>query len=513
MKILFLIVLIIISNFKIKYSQAIRYSEYIYNGIYSIRSLLNNLYFSFNKDILILSSNNVNFRLANIESNKFFIELINKNKKLGLDENERIKLYSSKENVLKTKLYWNIIKIIDSLYIIQNEFNQKYIEVYNNNFLQCSNNITFILENKNFILNNSKMFVFSFFKLYEEDNLNKKYLKIIQKEPIDIVIKYIDLKDKSLNRTGIKQIYKDIDNDELKYSVRSILQNIPWIRKIFILMPNEKVKFFKSPEEINEKMIYIKDKDFLGFDCANNPSFSFHLFKMQKFGVSKNFIYMDDDYFIGKPLKKIDFFYYEENEKKVNPYILTSKFYEMNKTDILIKYNELKEKKRLFNAHSGNGFWLQHLSTLKFFIDNYKLHLINTEFTHNALGENIDDLKEIYEEAQKYEFINETLFSIERFILSLVHQVFYNLYQLNIKHKKVNTIPWRYISIEKIKKVKLNKALFVLNTGGNHIPSKRQTKILKKIMEKRFPYQVKYEIIGNKKKFVIKRIRKCFPKS
>lgn len=166
---------------------------------------------------------------------------------------------------------------------------------------------------------------------------------------------------------------------------------------------------------------------------------------------------------------------------------------------------KLKEKKGLFNAHSGKGFWLQHLSTLKFFIDNYKLRLINTEFTHNALGENIDDLKQIYEEAQKYEFINETLFSIERFILSLVHQVFYNLYQLNIKHRKVNTIPWRYISIEKIKKVKLNKALFVLNTGGNHIPSKRQTKILKKIMEKRFPYQVKYEIIGNKKKFVIKR--------
>lgn len=52
---------------------------------------------------------------------------------------------------------------------------------------------------------------------------------------IDIVIKYIDLTDKSLNRIGIKQVYKDQDNQEIKYCIRSILYNLPWIRKIFIL--------------------------------------------------------------------------------------------------------------------------------------------------------------------------------------------------------------------------------------------------------------------------------------
>jgi hypothetical protein len=30
---------------------------------------------------------------------------------------------------------------------------------------------------------------------------------------------------------------------------------------------------------------------------------------MEKFGISKNFIYMEDDYFLGKPLNKTDFFY------------------------------------------------------------------------------------------------------------------------------------------------------------------------------------------------------------
>ena len=45
-------------------------------------------------------------------------------------------------------------------------------------------------------------------------------------------IKYIDLNDEKLNRSGIKLISKDYENGEIKYCVRSILQNIPWIRKI-----------------------------------------------------------------------------------------------------------------------------------------------------------------------------------------------------------------------------------------------------------------------------------------
>ena len=149
-----------------------------------------------------------------------------------------------------------------------------------------------------------------------------------------------------------------------------------------------------------------------------------------------------------------------------------------------------------------------NLATQKFFIDNYNYSLINTGFTHNAIGENINDLKNIFEEAQKYKYINETLFFKERFILSLSHQIFYNLYQLNIKHKKVHSIPWKYITIEKINQIKLDCALFVINTGGNHIPSNRQHKFLKYIMKKRFPLKTKYEIESSKRlnKFLIKNI-------
>ena len=104
-------------------------------------------------------------------------------------------------------------------------------------------------------------------------------------------------------------------------------------------------------------------------------------------------------------------------------------------------------------------------------MEKYNITIINTLFTHNAIAENIDDLKEIFYEIQDYQYINETLFSKERHILTLNQPHFVNLYQLNIKHKKVNSIPYRYIPVEKITQEQLNIELFVINTGENHIPT------------------------------------------
>ena len=335
-------------------------------------------------------------------------------------------------------------------------------------------------------------------KLFEENELNKKKdLQYLQSEQIDIIIKYIDLSDKELKRENIKQSYKDEDNEELRYCLRSILQYIPWVRKIYILMPNEKVKYLKTVDEINEKILYIKDKDLLGFESANIQSFLFNLYKVEKFGVSKNFIYMEDDYFFGKKISKNQFFYYDFNQKKIVPYVISNKFYYINKTDVLNNYYELFKRKETINPHSYEGFRHQIFNTDKFLLEHYNISFIEAKFTHNAIPENIDDLKHIYNESNKYEYNNATLLSKQRDVLSLCHQHLLNLYFLNIKNRKVNFIHTWYIPIEKIKKYNLNKLLFVLNTGGNHKPLRRQYKIQKKIMKKRFPFQSIYEI--NKK--------------
>ena len=398
------------------------------------------------------------------------------------------------------KVRWNLIKVKNdgNKYLIQNAFSGKYIEA-NKNKIQCLNEPILLLNRNDYFEKLNINFIFDILKLFEL-NIQTKYLKHIEEEPIDLIIKYIDLNDKNLTRIGIKQIKKDFDNEELKYSIRSILEYLPWIRRIYLIMPNEKVRFFKPKEEIEDKIIYIKDKDLLGFDSANNPSFLFNLYKMEKFGASKNFIYMDDDYFIGKSLKKIDFFYYDNKSKKVVPYIISNIFYEMNKTFVLNRYDELFQLKDILQPHSSKAFWLQTYSGEKYFIDNYNFPLIYTEFTHNAIPENIDELKEIFKEAQNYEYFNKTIYSKERFILTLTQQHFFNLYQLNIKKKMVHSILWKYIEIENINKNKLDYPLFVINTGGNHIPLLRQNKLQKKMLEKRFPFINKYEYLNNNDK-------------
>ena len=337
--------------------------------------------------------------------------------------------------------------------------------------------------------------IFRVLKLYEYNKiLIERDLKIVEKEPIDVFIKYIDLSDKTLKREGIKQIYKDQDNEELKYSLRSILQYIPWVRKIFIVMPNTKVKFLKPYDEIKEKIIYVNDKDFLGFDTANIFAFSFSLYKMEKFGITKNFIYMEDDYFLGKPFRKSDFFYYDRKEKKIFPYILTSEFSEFNINHSLRVYQSLVKIKDQFKFQGGQMWIFSIVNTGIFFEKKYNMTIINTEISHNARAENLDDLKEMYKSIQSYKYINETLFSKERHILSLNQPYYNNLFQLNIRHRKVNSIAYRYIDITKVTEDLLDIPLFVINTGGDIIPTKEQYNFQKKVMQNRFPIPSKYEI-------------------
>ena len=102
---------------------------------------------------------------------------------------------------------------------------------------------------------------FKLFKLFEEHQIRPIDIEIVNKEPIELVIKYTDYTNKTLNRKGINEIIKEKDMEEIKYSIRSILKYIPWVRKIFIVMPNDKVRFLKPIEEMKDKFIYIKEKD------------------------------------------------------------------------------------------------------------------------------------------------------------------------------------------------------------------------------------------------------------
>ena len=270
------------------------------------------------------------------------------------------KIIFSYDETNKNKTLWNIIlkKNITGnkvVYYVQNKYNKRFWE-YNSNSL--------VLSNKTDINELNSINEFQFIRLFRKSD--KYESEILKNEPIDVLTTYVDLRDKNYI-SKFKRIPKDQDNQELRYSIRSILQNIPWINKIFILMPNEKVSFLKPVEEIKEKIVYVKDSDYLGFDSCSSPTFQFNLHKMKKFGLSENFILMDDDNFIGKPLEKSDFFY-EENGK-VYPNLVITEISEMDKEQLEFELKKLLSKYDGMTPHSANNFYVQQKRSLLLMYD------------------------------------------------------------------------------------------------------------------------------------------------
>ena len=456
--------------------------EIFNNTIYNL--ILNDKYLSYYKNkIQIINSTKCakisNFRIKISQKSLYIIEHARSNLILTVD-NSKLKLIPKLKNKISDE--WLILKINYNNYIIKN-VNKCYI-YYKNNNLECEN------------IEKNEASIFSFIKIYEELNNSKKDLELIEKEPIDLVIKYIDLRDPDLKRKGIRQIKKDEDNQELKYSIRSILKNIPWIRKIFIILPNKKVKYFKDYNLIKEKIVYINDKDLLGFDSSNIYTFHFHFWKLKKYNVSKNIISMDDDYFIGKPLKKSDFFYVEKG--KVIPAIIATTFKEITKENSISILKEIKIKAKEAEKKQNDKAYLYTITNTLLFILRLlkKEKIIAPRFTHNALPCNLNDIKEMYDLVYKSEFKSSTLDSKYRGIETLQFQTFYITYKFNKNYNKVNPISCSYIGISKAIYANYDYSLFVINTGGlNYAPITFKKQRL--AMEKIFPEPTPYEVINN----------------
>ena len=490
-------------------------------AIYSITSKkfgqYNNLLYRHNIEQKLYFSNRITGSMKNIrfvpindgednyEENTYYIEFAYNKKKMGINESDydSIILYNNISNITENnqKLKWKIYKR-NKNYIIQNSLSKKFWRTKGFIYLDCSAQLI-DFNNSNYINTSliDSSVEFKITKLYEELKIKKEHIEIIDNEPIDILIKYIDLSDPLLKRDGIKHIKKDEDNGELKYCLRSILRFIPWVRKIFILMPNEKVSFLKPINEINDKIVYIKDKDLLGFDSESSTSFQYALFKLKNFGITDNFLLMDDDYFIGRKLKKTDFFYFDEITNKVVPIVTTmhSNFYEVQKNELLNTiYLSLKINcNDRIMAHTPTGWKATKSRSLLFLMGLLGRPLINGGFDHNTIPVNINDIEEIYNLIYiKYKYSFLTLNSISRTKYDLQYQTLYTTYELNKFHRKAKQIYSRYYDVKSAKNVTLGAGLFCINTGFSQY-NKKDFDNLKIRLEELFPEPTIYEIGSN----------------
>jgi len=124
----------------------------------------------------------------------------------------------------------------------------------------------------------------------------------------NIIIK----RDKHINNGG------DNQNDELKFSLRSVEKYMPWINNIFIVTDKQTPKWINT----NNKKIHIVDQATIlpnpNKPCFNTCALESSFYKIK--GLSEYFILASDDYFANKPVSQEFFF-----DKSGKPYYSVTK--------------------------------------------------------------------------------------------------------------------------------------------------------------------------------------------
>ncbi len=110
-----------------------------------------------------------------------------------------------------------------------------------------------------------------------------------------------------------------------------------------------------------------------------------------------NFIYFNDDYFVGNPLKKTDFFYVENG--RIVPYIIAKKINQNISKSIIEQYyydwyKFISKRKYLTQDHIE--YTLQANATRLFIYKLFGEDAKLLKHDHNAISDNVIEGEEIY---------------------------------------------------------------------------------------------------------------------
>ncbi|MFD5078593.1 stealth family protein [Streptomyces sp. NPDC058371] len=136
--------------------------------------------------------------------------------------------------------------------------------------------------------------------------------------PIDVVYTWVDGNDPAWQRrradygqggyhTESANAARYISRDELRYSLRALEQNAPWVRHVYLVTDRQR------PSWLNERhsRITVVDHSEIFEDQAALPTFNSHAIESRLHhieGLSEHFLYFNDDMFLGCPVTPQDFF-------------------------------------------------------------------------------------------------------------------------------------------------------------------------------------------------------------
>lgn len=140
----------------------------------------------------------------------------------------------------------------------------------------------------------------------------------IADKPIDAVYTWVNHNDPDwaalyAEHSGIVTTTTDADalsrfhnNDELRYSLRAVAKNAPWINRIFVLTNCARPDWLAADDP---RLIWVDHAEAIPAACL--PTFNSHVIEscLHRIpDISEHFIYLNDDVFLAKPLDKLFFF-------------------------------------------------------------------------------------------------------------------------------------------------------------------------------------------------------------
>ena len=154
-------------------------------------------------------------------------------------------------------------------------------------------------------------------------------------EQIPIVYLWVDGSDiEYKKRYSLLVNSRNRDNDDLKYSLRSLETYMPWWKgKLYIVTDNQRPSWLM----LNDNIIIVDHKDIIPENFL--PTFNSHF--IQRYvhnieGIEDNFLLFDDDFILNNSLEPEDF---------IKDSILINKF-----NDGIISLNKLNIKSNLWKA-------------------------------------------------------------------------------------------------------------------------------------------------------------------
>ena len=111
---------------------------------------------------------------------------------------------------------------------------------------------------------------------------------------------------KPVEKSGVNCEGRYANNDELKFSLRSIEKYAPWIHRIFIVTDNQTPSWLDTS---NPKIQIVDHTEIMPPECLpcfNSSVLEHFLYKIP--GLSEHFLYSNDDMLINKPVSPLTFF-------------------------------------------------------------------------------------------------------------------------------------------------------------------------------------------------------------